>query len=433
MSEVAAEITPVVTDTSPAPEAIPETPAQEIAPEVVTPEGPTEVQIYQDVEAKFNADNSYDMTTEEVKAYLSVSDQINGGDLDKPEPKLLEEEKPPAEEKTAEEKPPETENKEEIPTEPNEEKPSGDSVSDSMYDSMKLVGAKDVTELAGKIKGLIDNRDSSGSRLGSENADLRNKAANHVQWIQDLKDGKPAAIAYLHNEIGYNSNKVVSPASATPDAPVGDFGKDEDFLDEQLAPHVRGLKEANAKLMEKVEKLEQRDIQRNDEVLADRANASWSDDVVNLVTSPENQKFYGLTANEARGLAEQYFDKSRSHEPIHPKFQKVHELIVFGHKQNLPTLKAAHLIKQHENGAFAQQIVDATKSGQKTYTPSQNSEMSEQQSRQGNTIPQAGISEEAVTKMERGGFDDIPDSWMDKDGTLLRDQIPQRFHEKIFG
>jgi len=405
-----------------------------VTPEVIPSGAPTDVAIYQDVVAKFDADNSYDMTAAESKAYLSVSDRINGGQMETPEGKLLKEEAPPSAESKPGEQPETTpEAKVEAPPETDRVIPT-DAEAETLMEAMKKVGAKDVTELPGKIADLIKNRDTSGSKLGSENAAMKirlsegdKKAANHQQWLNDLAAGKPEAIKYL-NEI---QGGKTTPATVTPDSK---FHEDlDDYLDPELAGHVRSQDNKIEAQAKQIQELLSRDKQRDTDVQQSKATTGWIDDVVGLVTSPENAKDYGLTATEARGLAEKYWGSEQKNNPIDPRFQKVHELIMYAYEQNLPSLESAHILMQHKTGAYAKQIVDATKKGQQTFTPSQNAEMSEQQSRKGNNVPQPEITEDGVNKMIGGDLDSIPDDWSDDTGTLIPANIPQRFHERIFG
>jgi len=411
------------------------------------------VAVYQDVVAKFNEDNTYQMSDTESDAFIDVQDLINAGKIKEPLPQKLNKEstpkekppesneRPPAPEK--EEKPAEkAEKAEDKPANESEEKPIGDSVSDSMMESMKKVGAKDVTELPGKIESLIRNRDESGGKLGNENVALKTKvdnleqaANNHINFLNDLKAGKSEAIDYLTKQVGYvpnGSSSVPSKESGGSVSP-GEFGDTEEYLDDKLAVQVKGLQKTLQDQNEKIKNLTDRDKNREDQALTSKATIGWVDDVVKLVTSPANQKAYGLTATEARGLAEQYFDKKQTGSPIHPKFQKVHELILFAHENQMPTLETAHVMYLHKSGAYAKQVAEAVKNGQQNLTPSVNSEASEKQSRAGNNIPDPAVTEEAVAQMERGDFESIPDDWMDKQGNLIPEKVPQRFHAKAFG
>jgi hypothetical protein len=300
---------------------------------------------------------------------------------------------------------------------------------------MKKVGAKDVTELPGKIADLIRNRDSSGGKLGSENAALKQTIQQHEQFLNDLGTGKPEAIEFLTKKVGYVPNGTPAPNQEA--GPSGqeevEFRDTDEYLDPELATHVRNQDTKIQEQAKQIERLLSRDKERDESALTHRATTGWVDNVVGLVTSPENQKVYGLSATEARGLAEQYFNEKKADAPIHPKFQKVHELLVYANKEKLPTLEAAHVMHQYKSGKFAQDIVAATKNGQQNFTPSVNSEMSDKQSRQGNNLPEPTISDDDITRMERGDFEAIPDSWTDEQGNFIPNQVPQRFHDRVFG
>lgn len=434
----------VTPDTSP--EATP-TPAPE-TPENVTPEAapaaPDNVAIYQDVVAKFNEDNNYEMTAAEADAFVEVGDLINDKKMEVPPPKKLDASPDTAPDKPEKTPAPEDKGDEDKPADeekPEGDKPPADSVSDSMLESMKKVGAKDVTELPAKIESLIRNRDESGGKLGSENAALKTKigdlekaAQSHIAWLNDLKEGKPAAVEYLNKLQGDTNGKPAPVTESGEPAPdISELGDMDEFLDDKLAAFVKKQATTIETLTKKISDMESKDKSREDDVLTTQATIGWVDDVVKLVTNEENQAYYGLSANEARGLAEQYFDKKLSEEPVHPKMQKVHELILYAHEKGLPTLGAAHVVKLHESGHYAKQIVESIKKGQQQFKPSVNSEMSESQSRKGNNVPEPAVSDDTISRIEKGNFDEIPDEWMDKQGNLIPEKVPERFHDKAFG
>jgi hypothetical protein len=433
----------VVVDTSPAANTqtvVPETNSG--TPPAVTPKGPDNVAIYQDIVAKHNENPAYQMTDAETDVFLEVQDLINSKAIKQPEPKKLisKESKPEVKDE------PKPEVKDEPPAQSDKDNsPKEDSVTASMLESMKKVGAKDVTELPKKIESLIRNRDESGGKLGSENAGLKAKLAaleaekaNHVAWLNLLQKGDPKAIEFLHKNVGYNPSAPTATkpiAGENPPKGLDDLGEidDESILDTELAKQVRALKKIIKDQGEILNSVTQKDKAREEERLTERANASYVDDIVNLVTSDENQKYYGLSAKEARGLAEFYFSPGQKENPIHPKFQKVHELISFAYENHFPTLEAAHIVHFHKSGAFAQKIVDATKNGQQKFTPSVNSENSDKQSREGNNVPDPTVTDESITRMEQGDFESIPDNWMDVHGNLDPKKVPKRFHERAFG
>lgn len=394
---------------------------------------PDNVSVYQDVVAKYNEDNTYEMSDAESDAFLDVQEQINNG-MDEP---------PLKEDKAPEEKAPEAKDPIETPAIETNEDLTGDSVTDNMMDAMKKVGAKDVTELPAKIQGLIDNRDSSGGKLGSENVALKQtvteyqtKETNQIKWLEDLKAGKPGAIDYLHNIVGYNPTSK----SITPSTENADIGNTDDFIDVELAGVVNSQNISSNKKIADLEKLVDslvnHDKIRTNEAHEATARNAWSDDIVELVTQPENAKYYGVSAKEARGLATNYYRKGNT-DPIHPKFQKIHELIVFANTPGrpMPDLKTAHLIQQHESGQYAKALIAAQEEGQKqtTFKPTPNAALSDKQSRVGANIPDPTISEDTITKIEQGNFDLIPDNWMSEDGTLIPSKIPERFHTRVFG
>lgn len=419
-----------------------------------SPEGADNVAIYQDVVAKFNQDPSYEMSDAEAEAFLDVQDKVNNKAIPEPEPKTLDKKEPEKEPEVDPEKDKEPEPKskesdkpdseEKDDSEPMDEKVTlDDSTVDSTIQAMKKVGAKDITELPEKIDLLIKNRDSSGGKLGSENtalkskiADMESKQENHIAWLAALKKGDPKAIEYLTNEVGF---KIDSLSNSTPKMDSSSESNEEadEYLDDKLAAYatskIKNLEENNKKLAEQVDQLLNKDKDRENEHMSNKAVNAWVDDIVGLVTDPKFKDDFGLDAREARGLAEYYWSEKQKENPINPKFQKVHELISFAHENRMPTLEAAHIYRQHTTGQFAQKLVAATKNGQKQFTPSANSEMSEKQSRKGNDVPDPTVTEDSISRMEQGNFDEIPDDWMDETGNLIPEKVPQRFHAKAFG
>ncbi|MCP3683430.1 MAG: hypothetical protein GY861_12150 [bacterium] len=420
-------------DVSPA---VPDSPEVPENPVPETPQGTDDISVYQDIVAKFTEDPSFEMSDEESDIFLSVKEQVNSGAIKEPDVKGKEEVPEVKEEPKAEEP---TEEPSEEPVE-NKEIPLSDSVNDSMIEAMNLVGAKEITSLPEKIELLIKNRDSSGGKLGSENsalkaqvADMQKAADNHISWLNALKAGDQNAIDYLHNSVGYQSNPSVAPKESDTS-----FEGSDEYLDDKLASEFKGAKSeltaTIAKLESKLAALESKDAERADEALTQTATNKWVDDVVNLISDSENQKFFGISTKEARGLAEFYFSKKQENSAINPKFQKMHELIKFGYENQMPSLDSANIVFREKNGYYAKRVIEATKSGQKQFKPSVNTELSENQSRKGNNVPQSGLNDEDVDKMMSGdNFEDIPDEWMDVDGNILKDKIPQRFHKRIFG
>jgi len=407
---VAPEVTPdantEIPDNNPENTGIPE-----VQPE--QPEGPSELDVYQDILAKADAEPDYQMTEGELEVFDAVQEKIVNGQMEVPESKKLEE-KPKVEEAVAEE------------SKDGDLNLSTENAS-VLQDTMTQVGAKDVSELAGKVKGLIDNMKSSGGKLGTELKDLQTKADNHQLWLNDLAAGKPEAIAYL--------DQIRGKASSTPAANTGKEEYDvSDFVDEELGKMFLDLQKTVKEQANTISTLSNGETQRVETNQRQEAVTGWVDDIVELVTA-DTAGAFGLTPVEARALAKDYLGPDGHTKAVHPKFQKMHELIQYAHKKGLNTLQDAHVLNQHENGSYAQQIVNATKNGQKStqHIESPNSAISNNQSKVKSNVPDPHITDEAVKKMEGGDFENIPDSWTDENGTFVKANIPERFHKKCFG
>jgi len=416
----------------------PETP--EVAPEVPTeqptPEGPTEIELYQGALSKHAEDPRYQMSDEEADAFLVVQEQIAHGKIEDPGlPK--QEEKPPED--------PTTDNPEKSAENPNTEnttEANNEALQDVGFDlsndnagtlqkAMTLVGAKDITELDGKIEGLINTMKSSGGKMGGELKTLQDKATNHQLWLDDLAAGKPEALAYLETITG--SQAPGTSKATVPTVPQTDDLDPSKFLDDELAPIVIALKKDMADLKADNVKLRAGDLAKTEATNRETAATGWVDDIVDLVVS--NPKNFGLSPAEARGLAKQYWSPEGAQQAVNPKFQQMHELIAYAHKKGMPDLKSAYVVWSHENGTYARQLIDATKEGQKTnsHTTSPNNFLSDKQGKAGASIPSPQIDDAMVSKMAAGDLNAIPDNWMDEDGNLLPDQVPERFHEQAFG
>jgi len=448
-TEAPAEGTPPVEGQPTAPETPPEGTPEGTPPEGSNdtppepsgqpPEGDAQIQMYQDVLRKSKEDSSYQMTDEEAEAFLNVQDQIAEGTLEDPGP---------ATEKPAE-KPPETPPEEGDTTPPSSDQDTDTPLIDGMTEetsrvlmsAMDRVGAKDLSELDGKIEGLIKTMKSSGGKLGSEVKAMKEREQSHISWIQELKAGTPEAMAYLEKITGRkftpqpakegDSSSIPSGASEPPED--GDL-PDEEFLDDKLAAEVRSLKKMVKTQAETIEKLSKGEQQRAEANERKTAADGWVDDVVDLVVDPQTQGAFKLSAGEARALAQQYWGPDGHTKAVHPKFQPIHELIKFANERSMPDLRSAFIVWQHETGFFAKKLIQAKKEGGDAVQrpTSKNSFISKKQKNQPN-VPQSNISEEDVSRMERGDFDAIPDEWMDDEGNLLPDKVPERFHAAAFG
>jgi hypothetical protein len=283
---------------------------------------------------------------------------------------------------------------------------------------MSLVGAKDITELDGKIEGLISKMKSSGGQLGTQLKDAQQREENHIKWIEDLQAGKPEARAYLEQIMGKGAPSQASDNNTQPNS---DFDP-EKYVDEDLATEVFSMKETIRKQNETITKLTDGEANKTAQFQKEEAVSGWIDDTVELVSG--NMEEFGLNAKEVRALAKEYWGPDGHQKAIHPKFQKVHDLFVYAQKEGINDLNKA------------QKLINATKDGQKTtnYKESVNSSISNKQSRTKSNEPDPHLDEAAVQKMASGGdLANIPDSWSDADGNFIPEKVPKRFHVQAFG
>lgn len=399
------------------------------------------LQVYQEILSKADKDPQYQMTDDEAEAFLFIQDQISAGRLKDPGPADKSGKPPEAKEKQDKGKKDQDEPEGGDPG----ELPDGltDASSSVLLAAMKRVGAKDITELDGKIEGLINHMKSSGGKQGSELAAMRKKEAAHMSWMEDLRKGTPAALEFLEKVTGKKFSPVLpkegdhraqGPKVDEPPAD-GEDGDLEQYLDEGLAREVQSLKKMVKQQAEIITRLSQTEQKREEFSQRKTAADGWVDDVVELVTDPKNKGTFNLTPSEARALAKQYWSPEGHQQPVHPKFQQVHELIKFAHERSMPDLQTAHIVWLHERGIFAKKLIDATRDGQKSvqHEPSKNAFISQRQAKEKTNVPNPNITEDNVAAMERGDFRNIPDDWMDKDGNLIPSKVPERFHKAAFG
>jgi hypothetical protein len=401
----------------------------------------TDVQIYQSLIAREAAGEKVDMTEAEVDAFMSVQEQIHTGIIKDPGlPSDTKTDSPTTSEPKAEEKPTETESPEpkpetETPSETaTEAPPLTDKVADYLQKAMTKVGAKDITELPDKVEGLINQMRTTGGKLGGERAELQKQMDQHVNWVQGMRSGDPNAIAHLEKLTGLKINGTTAPQEATAQGNSDlNIGDPEEFIDNKLAPVVKNLIQEVKDLKAQNQTLLSKETQRDQ--LSQEATAvnAWVDDVVGLVA--DHSDSYGVNTSEARALAKFYWSPEGAKTAVHPKFQKIHELIDFAHKNNMPDLETAHVMLQHKNGTFTQTLIAERQKGQKEaqHIESPNAAISSKQGRVKQDVPDPHITDDSVAAMEKGDLGAIPDEWMDEIGNLIPDKVPQRFHAQAFG
>jgi len=424
-----------------------ETPSPDlVVDKVETPEsptGPTDVEIYQGLIEKYNADNTYDATEAEMDAFDSIGDKVKSGEMEEPPLTFSKPEK--------EEDGTKPDSKEvDKPDTDSIEKPETavtDSVADNMTEAMKKVGAKDVTELPDKIQGLLNKMGESGGKLGGENKALQERLTTleteqkgFNQLFNDLKENKPEAIKYFTETLGIDPKLIASAPVVDENAIDIDSLNEDDFVDEkqfkltrQLLINQKKSDETIKSLTKVIETNKTTSQATEDKITEKEAVAGYVDDIMGLVADKGNTEVYGLSVAEAKGLAKQYFENKEA--PVNPKMQKIHELLIYAQKKGYTDLNTAHVMHMHEGGVYAKEIIAAQETGQKmaTHAPSVNAALSEQQSRGGNELPDAHITDETISQIEAGDYTQIPDEWSDEAGNFIPEKVPTRFHEKVFG
>lgn len=433
MSEQVTEAAPIETVMPEAPftppEVVENTPevSETPTPQEAAPEsGQAEISLYQDVMEKFEGDNNYQMSDEEIEAFDYVQEQIAGGLED---PALQEKAEKPPEEQTQESQESEVtetpeKNSEEIPA---ESFSLTDDNADSLQKTMTAVGAKDISELPEKVQGLISKMGSSGEKLGGELKALRAEKDNHIQWIDDLTAGKPAALEYLAKITGKSLDTTLE---AQPTNIVKSKFNADNYLDDELAQYVSGQDQKIAELKATVEKLTSGEVTRTEAAKQQTAVDGYVDDIVDLVV--KNPRDFDMSPSEARGLAKQYWGDPT--QALHPKFEKIDKLLRFAQERNITFLEDAHTVYQHVNGDYTNKLIEATKKGQAStkHKVSVNNSLSKNAGiASAQNTPSPHIDEKMVNEMINGNFEAIPSEWHDPDGTLIPANIPKRFHSIV--
>jgi hypothetical protein len=434
------EATAVVTTSEVAPTVMPDSPMPKVeAPEVQAPVAEqTDIDLYLQAIASDAENKGYNMSEAESDAFLSVQDKIHSGEIE--DPALSRKAEEPS--KPKEEPNPEVKAEPETPSETDSIDASEMTMAQADYlqKAMTQVGAKDLSELPGKVEGLIKQMKSSGGKLGGERDGLQVQLDQHTNFMIGLRNKDPEALAHLKQLTGVTPNSQAVPQeayNAQDDIPAGEMLDSEEYLDNKLAPIVKALMGKVDTLVTQNEALTANDTKRAELSQGERDRAGHIDTVVGFIGDHPDD--FGLTTSEARALSEKYWSREGATTSIHPKFQKVHDLIEFANTEGMPSLESAFIILQHKNGSNAQKLIDATKQGAKqaSHIESPNGAISEQQGRTKSDIPDPTISDDMVSAMEKGDLNAIPDSiiesWTDEAGNFERSKVPQRFHVQCFG
>lgn len=304
----------------------------------------------------------------------------------------------------------------------------------------KLVGAKDKTQLPDKLKGLVNEvkklsgergeigrvlKETGYSDIKSLANEIRGAKGLH-QAVIDARNGVPAALEFL----GLNQRQAQAPKQQ--EQFTGEIP--DDILDEGLYRHItsrekqasdradaleRELRAIKGKLepwersQAETQATNQRSMQVNHVIaevtrLADGVDGLW-----------DSKKSGPLS----RALAEYYATDG----DFHPDLKPIAEIIEIAKEHKLDNLEIALAYWERKNGGSL--ITKARDDARQPFIGKKpNIGLSD---RQGNHNGQFKTYTESHVKDMINGRAVIPDSWKDKSGTIIADNVPAHLRHLI--
>jgi hypothetical protein len=404
--------TAVVEKTTPETEGAGETEAKAEAPKV------TDWDLYQKMIEKYERNPSAKPTKAEIalKARIEGKEEHQIAGYKKPAKGTPEPEEAPAKAKAAEET---------------------DPVEDELEPVYKAVGAKDKTQLAEKVKGLVNEVKKLSGTQGEVGRLLKSAGVQDIkgltqelqgsrilhQLVEDLKAGKPEAF----NFIGV---KGAPPAQEkyTGERPENVL---DDGLFDYVAPQLKAANDRAEALERKLAAMEgklapwERDQANNAAIQARNTQKSnIINEMTTLIDSTEGLWDSKKSGPLAKALHE-YYD-TPADAAHHPDLNPILEILEIARTKNLPDLETALALWERKNGGSL--IAKARAEAREPFIgKAPNVGLSD---RQGNHNGQFKTFTEATVKEMAAGRRPIPREWTDAQGTFLLDKVPahlQRF------
>lgn len=330
--------------------------------------------------------------------------------------------KPPKEDKAKE---PEVEPEEGEPEEIKEE--TANKPDPALAEALKEVGAKDAKELADKIKGLkkqLTGKDAQTvTRLTKDLETLSGRVKNEMALFNDVRAGKPEAIAHL--EKAYGLKLATSQQEAKPTQSEGLIPRDA-FIDPESADLVNGVVGSLRDELKAVkDQLAERSRKETEVSAKAEATRAAVDEMV-MVSGLKGMEEIAGIPNLRKAVEEWYAGKD---DPRFEVFQDVMNLANERTNKGLPTdLEAAWAIL-YARGADLK-IAKAKQEGRaEAYNQKPSKTLSGIQGK-GNQEYQNYT--DAQLKEMSEDLRKAPEDWFDADDRPLKAKIPKRAHKYFF-
>lgn len=330
--------------------------------------------------------------------------------------------KPPKEDKAKE---PEVEPEEGEPEEIKEE--AANKPDPALAEALKEVGAKDTKELADKIKGLkkqLTGKDAQTvTRLTKDLETLSGRVKNEMALFNDVRAGKPEAIAHL--EKAYGLKLATSQQEAKPTQSEGLIPRDA-FIDPESADLVNGVVGSLRDELKAVkDQLAERSRKETEASAKTEAQMRAVDEMVTVSGLKGMEEIAGIP-NLRKAVEEWYAGKD---DPRFEVFSEVMNLANERTQKGLPTdLEAAWAIL-YARGADLK-IAKAKQEGRaEAYNQKPSKTLSGIQGK-GNQEYQNYT--DAQLKEMSEDLRKAPEDWFDADDRPLKTKIPKRAHKYFF-
>jgi len=306
-----------------------------------------------------------------------------------------------------------------------------DEQSDVVSKAMARVGAKTPDELEDKILGmqqLVSKKGGEAHEIQTKLDATQAQVDNMNELLGDLRNGSQAAYDYLRDVIGADPSKMGVAATAEAQQAViagkqVDIPKQDD-PDDIIDPvtHARVLALEKQLLDQAAEtkshraQFDQQNAQYEARARKQMAIGQIADQVANVAN--EFPDAYQVPGGNIRALVEQHLNGQGTD----PRLAPVLKLMQTARDQNLPNLRAAHVVSSESS--FAEALLAAEKRGRESVlSQTQSPGMSSARDSAGGGIRNETYSVADVDAMANGSRD-MPDEWFNDDGSYRTPNIP---------
>ncbi len=318
----------------------------------------------------------------------------------------------------------------EAPADPLADPQADKATAEPLQNALKLVGAKDLTELPEKIKGLQQAMTSTGGKLGEQVKQLQKQLEAETQGFKsllaDAMAGVPAAIEYAKKELGIDLSARAPAQQAEPADEYGDIPDDVADVGTYrlLMQEIKGLKGQLSQYEQATKSITDRSAQ-------EQAHASWVETIGSLVAKNPDLSPKGADLGT---LLREYWTGTDD-APVDPRIQPIIDVITFAHEQGIPNLEHARTVMTA--GAWQKQreaeLLEAEKRGMAKLTAHPPTVGLSGQRAQGTTDTHYSPVSEADLKAMTDGERPIPASWKNEQGQFVRSRVPKNAWGLVFG